>query len=767
VLVTGEFIAPRRIECEAAKVTWTERLRTLPRSALFRALRVGIVAPGTFALADKVFGNPTAALFAALGSISMLLFAEFGGSNARRTKSHLALVGPGAVLVTIGTACSQNLWLATAVTLVLTFLILFAGIVSSVLAGAQSAMLIAILLPVTLPGPVDSIPSRLLGWLLAGAASLLAILLLPPRKSGEPLPRLVRDACRELGGRLRSMSSLDADDTSSSATTAATSALKTAFLSAPYRPAGLSRSARSVAQIAEQLILLQNTLKQAQPLTSAEEREAMDIAGQSLQASAELLAVARPDPLEVSGWRPRLKRAHDVANQAVVDAFTSSEGTRAGRAGLVAQLEPSFLVREVTLIVDAIIEQTEACAVARSRTWWEHLIDLSPVSSAKDRLSAHLNWNSVWLHNSIRGAVGFGLTVFLADILGVQHAFWVVFGTLAILRSNAVNTGQTAVRALIGTAIGLAIGLPIVLIIGDHTAISWILLPLVFAFTVLASVISFAAGQAGFTFNLLLLFSIVGPVGVDLGLIRIGDVALGCGVAVIVTLLLWPRGATANVNRALANAFDQSANYLGEAVRYALLRGHASLTGSPPESEAVDATNAARLLDDATRQFLAERGAKSVDLAELTSLVVAVAVLRRSGDEICKIWERNDDPPPIAQTGARAEILLSQAELVGWYRQAAAALRHNAPLPGPLATADTSGSRVLDALRPDFRDGDRQQALAAVKLLWTEDQLGAARRVGTDILPALSSATEAGARRSAWFVGSRARARARAGVRTA
>ena len=55
------------------------------------------------------------------------------------------------------------------------------------------------------------------------------------------------------------------------------------------------------------------------------------------------------------------------------------------------------------------------------------------------------------------------LAVLVADLSGVQHAFWVVFGTLSVLRSNALSTGQNALRALLGTTAGFIIGGAIVL----------------------------------------------------------------------------------------------------------------------------------------------------------------------------------------------------------------------------------------------------------------------------------------------------------------
>ena len=45
------------------------------------------------------------------------------------------------------------------------------------------------------------------------------------------------------------------------------------------------------------------------------------------------------------------------------------------------------------------------------------------------------------------------VAVLVADLLSVQHAFWVALATLAVLRSSALNTGQNIVRAVLGTTV--------------------------------------------------------------------------------------------------------------------------------------------------------------------------------------------------------------------------------------------------------------------------------------------------------------------------
>ena len=50
----------------------------------------------------------------------------------------------------------------------------------------------------------------------------------------------------------------------------------------------------------------------------------------------------------------------------------------------------------------------------------------------------------------------------------MQHGFWVVFGTLAVLRSNALSTGQNVLRALAGTTAGFVVGGALVTLIGTN-----------------------------------------------------------------------------------------------------------------------------------------------------------------------------------------------------------------------------------------------------------------------------------------------------------
>ena len=108
-------------------------------AALRRAVRAAIVMPGSFALCLHVIHNPVMAPFAAFGAIATLLLVDFRGSRFDRLRSQAALIVLDAVLVAIGTLCSRSTVLAVVAMAVLGFLIIFAGVVSSTLAGATDA----------------------------------------------------------------------------------------------------------------------------------------------------------------------------------------------------------------------------------------------------------------------------------------------------------------------------------------------------------------------------------------------------------------------------------------------------------------------------------------------------------------------------------------------------------------------------------------------------------------------------------------------------
>ncbi len=400
----------------------------------------------------------------------------------------------------------------------------------------------------------------------------------------------------------------------------------------------------------------------------------------------------------------------------------------------ITSLDPSFRAQELSFAVSLIARNVDLTAAAERRSWRERLLGRQPeglagtLSAAQERAAAHVKRHSVWLHNSARGAAGLGLAVLVAQLTGVQHSFWVVLGTLSVLRSNALNTGQNVVRAMLGTVAGFIIGAALLAVIGTNTTVLWFVLPLAVLFAGVApAAISFAAGQAAFTLTLVILFNIIQPAGWRIGLLRIEDIALGCAVSLMVGTLFWPRGAGAALRQALAEAYADSAGYLASAVNFGMLRCDGSKPA--PATDAARAAAAARRLDDTFRTYLAERGAKPIPLAEVTRLVTGVAVLRLAADALLDLWQRDDGNAAGDAAAARNEILKTTELITTWYDDLAGTLTSLREPPEPLAHDKAADGRLIEAVRHDLLGDDGKASATAVRMIWTGGHLDAVRRL--------------------------------------
>lgn len=745
---------------------WLRR-RDSGLAATRRAARTAIVMPLLFAVCSQAFHAPVTGTFAAFGAFAMLLLVEFTGPMAQRLRAQAALTVAWLVLVSLATVATRSVWTATAVTVLVGFVVLFSGVVSSVLAGSTTSLLLAFILPVSAPVPLGQLPDRLAGVLLAGAASVIAVALLWPRKPADPLSAPAVQVCRAAAEQLRtdaehftsrsSRPAFAACRTCAQATGAAARRLQQVFTATPYRPTGLSAESRGMVRLVDELTWLSAVLADAAP-TVEDAPPGTQESSAVRTAAAEVLELCA-DLLDDPGVRPdRLRTQVEVLRQALMELEGSSvermpvtdaaAATRLDLDGFIDSLDVSFRSQEVAFVVLQIAQNVDGTRAAHQRSWPDRLLGrepgalTGPLTSAAERATAHLEPHSVWLHNSIRGAIGLGIGVALAHEAGVQHAFWVMLGTLSVLRSNALNTGQNAFRALAGTLAGSILGAALLHLVGHDTTALWLLLPIaVLASGIVPSAISFAAGQAAFTVTLVILFNIAQPVGVSVILFRIEDIALGCAVSLVVGLFFWPRGASAAVSRALAEAYADSARYLLGVVDYAV----ACCTFSPAAIEAPQegrrAAAAAHRLDDSFRTYLAERGAKPVPLGEMTTLVTGVLGLRLAADAVLELWRRSSGgQSPEARAAAQKELVVMAERVVRWYQGLAEGLVSDGAVPEPLKPDPTNNTRIVEAVRRDLHDEGGRATGTGVRIIWTGDHLEAVRRLQGPIATAAGTA---------------------------
>jgi uncharacterized membrane protein YccC len=733
-------------------------------AALRRATRAAIIMPAMFALGDKVIGNPQLATYAAFGSFAMLLLADFGGPMTERLQAQAALAVTGGVFVCVATLASRTAWLAAVAMAAVGFGVIFAGVVSSVLAGATTALLLAFILPVSLAAPASAVPDRLAGWAMAAGVALVAVAFLWPAPARDRLRGAAAAACRALAVRLRAgsayllsgmdgQSALDRDHAAAQADQAV-EALRSTFLATPYRPTGLSTPARTTVRLVDELIWLNSIVIQPGLHRDVVNRAALgvkDAAAAVLDRAADLLDSTGGSSDELDAALTELAAAHAKMQEGMTAGLPArSLRPASDPAGeFITSLDPAFRAEELSYAVSLIARTVELTAVAERRSWRERWLGRQPegvpgtLSAAGERITSYLEPHSVWLHNSLRGAAGLGLAVLAARLTGVQHSFWVVLGALSVLRSNALNTGQDAVRAIIGTVAGFIVGAALLAGIGTNTTLLWFLLPLaVLLAGVAPAVISFAGGQAAFTLTLVILFNIIQPAGWRVGLVRIEDIALGVGVSLVVGVLFWPRGAAPALRRALAQAYADGAGYLASTVRSGTSRGDLGTPALPAVADdAVRAAAASRRLDDAFRTYLAERGAKRLPLADVARLVTGVAGLRLEADAVRDLWRGDDGQAGGDVAAARQEILSTAGRVTDWYDSLATTIITGGELPQPLADDEAADSRLVRAVRRDLLDNDGKATATAVRMIWTGDHLDVVRRLQAAIIsPARATA---------------------------
>jgi hypothetical protein len=763
-----DVLLGRAKKAYASAVSWLGA-RDPRFSALRRATRAALVMPAMFALGDVVIGNPAVATFAAFGSFAMLLLVDFPGPMRARLQDQAALAVTGAVFVCVGTLVSRSPGLAAVAMALVAFGVIFAGVVSSVLAGATTSLLLAFILPVSLPGPISSIPDRLTGWGLASGAALLAIALLWPAPARDPVRTAAIGGTRAVAHRLRAQvayllsgegDALAAErDAAITQADSAVEALHAVFFATPYRPTGLSTAARTLVRLVDELKWLNTTVLYAAPHPHSSALDphvgAVKLAAAAvLERGADLLDAPQRSPDALHAAQTELRAQLSELERGTTSRLPAGAGPAGGAkterpmGDVITSLDPAFRAQELSFVVSQIATNIDWAAAAERRSWLEQMLGrqpeglAGPVSAAHERAGAHVEQHSLWLQNSVRGAIGLGLAVLIANLTGVQHAFWVVLGTLSVLRSSALSTGENVLRGLLGTVVGFMIGGALVALVGTNTTLLWVLLPPAVLFAGLApAAISFAAGQAAFTLALLILFNIIAPEGWQIGLVRIEDVAIGGAVSLAVGLLFWPRGAGAALGTALAQAYEESAEYLASAARFGIGRCDAAALAAPaPTEEAARAAAAARRLDDTFRSYLAERGAKPVPLGEVTSLVTGVVGLRLAGDAVLDLW-RQDGSGDGDRTAARQQLSASAEQMTRWYRAFAGSLSGDGQVPEPLEPDALADQRLVDAVSHDLRGDDGHATATAVRIVWTGDHLDAARRLqGSLVEPARAAA---------------------------
>ena len=669
-----------------------------------KALRAAIFVPLAAAASFAVAGDTQTPIFTILGCIALLIATDFPGNRSTRAVGYCGLAINGALLITIGTLAAPHPWVAVPLCFIVGIVISFLGLLGEVVSGGQRAALMIFILPVCIR-PVAPLGDRLFGWVIALLICVpAALFVFPPRYDSE-LRRQTTRVCAALADRIEgTCSAQEVRD--------AIDALSAGFFSSAGRPVTMTAGSRALVRVASDLQWLCDRVDSD---TGALLGPTTAPATRVLRACAVVLS--SDDQADAHAELDNALAAHRTAavsryRDDVGDILTDPDDATAIQRSRVLMNR-----RTINGSIGLIGRIISAAAAADTRPLWARMLGRQlPETGIADRvytkraaigaLGGYLSTGSITVFNSLRSGLALALAVVVTLVFPIQNGLWVVLGALSVLRSSALATGTTGLRAITGTVIGFSIGAVTIGLLGVDPIVMWVLLPIVtFGSTYVSRVGSFMAGQTMFTMMVFIIFNLIQPTGWQVGLIRLEDIALGAAVGLTASVLLWPRGAVAAVRRAIDAALQVSSRYLIAAVTR-ITRGASEQSDDTVMALSQDTLAAVRTYGDAVRNYLSE-SAGTVDPDVLDS-DNRIPRLRTTADLIA------DLPPPPLDAYPRARKVLEQHTIA--ICTALGGGERTAALP-PIS------DDFIPALRADTQGGELSVA-AAMPLMTTAANIG-------------------------------------------
>ena len=702
------------------------RLAAVDRPALRAGIRAAVAVSAGFAIGRYVLDDPQFAVFAAFTAMALLAFADYGGPIRARLAAFAVTLAVALALVSVGTAVSESSWGGPVAIGAMAFAVAYATVLGGYFVAGSNAVILFAVLAAGIPAPDGAMDSRLAGTLVGGALAAAASVLLWPA-------RPVRDAGRPLGRAAAALAAClgaETEDREASLAAARTEvrAARARLGDLAHRPSEPTARHRAILRLVFDLDRLLDRIAEVVrygPRPPEPGKGFLDAAEAGLGATAESLAGRRPseEPAALARrWWASVPeaRAAIAARVAEADPGTvareAEEGAIAGevaQAATLAALDAEIVAGRRPKSVDPAVIQ---------------LLDEPVLEEAARRLRANLTLRSVYLRNALRLGVALALALALVHALDLQHGFWVVLATLAVVRTTASATSVTARRAVLGTAVGFVVSIVVILGAEADSHLYVALLGLViFAAVYAARAGGVVAGQAAFTVMVVVLFSLLAPSDWTLALVRVQDVVAGALVGVAIGLIAWPRGAAGQLPGAVADVVDRAVEEVESAARRELGRGR----GEDPAVLRAATLTAARRAEDDLAVALGERGPAADAPDELWP-----ALLADAGVVWYSIVWLEEVPgagaPPVGCTPLTAALLGRTEAAAARYRAAAAALREGHPPPRVPAPPDDAALVARCAASPSADEAGRE---ALVRLLvlrhWVRElELGLVRLTG-------------------------------------
>ncbi len=676
------------------------------RAALRRAVRVTLAACIGFFLCRYGFDAPVMSTYAVFGAISVGVLSDVSGPPALRTRAFAIALPVGLALVAIGTAAARSTPAAVLGMLVVGFLVAYSGVGGPRVAGLANGLQLFYILPCFPPYDPGSLPQRLIGLTIGIVLTATADRLVWPAPAPEAFVDRLTTATDTLARYLAVVPHGDTDELGNAAETAV-QALRPSQLPPGSRPTGPGRRDRGLTHAATELLTM--TLR-----ARLMARLRPELHNPDARSDADALLVLVDEALDHCSTALRGTGAPPKSGP-VLEGITHYLDGRAdriaGRKG-VFELPPVVRVGGLTA---AVAESARGLVAATRAAIGAPIDPTAPPSAAAwyvdtstpllwwRRLHAHLTPRSVYFQNAVRLALGLAAARLVADLLDLSHGFWVLLATLTLMRTSLVASGLALVPAFLGTLGGAVVAAGVLLLIGDHTTVYAVVLPLVMVAAFLAGpTLGPAAGQFGFTIVVSVLFAQLAPTSWQIAEVRLTDVVVGGLVGAVIGAAVWPRGGGGEVRRSAATGLALTADDIVSTVR--------GLSGAAPPGLPVAATRRLNVLFYFTySQFRSEPGHKTAAHDWLTVL----GVLQRASADAQTLRDRYPEPDPLPWPDVTQRLSAAAEEVATAYRDAARSMRE-----GSTEVAERNLNSRLDADPPHAPFADDAHAALRVVDAW-------------------------------------------------
>ncbi|MEU9992657.1 FUSC family protein [Streptomyces sp. NPDC048045] len=585
-----------------------------------RAIHVTLVAAAGFYLFRYGLGLPVAATYALFATVAMGGLSKIPGTGRQRAAVVLRLLPVGWLLVVLGTYLSVRTWSAVVGMLVVGFALAFSAVGGPRQAGAAPGLQLLYILPSFPPYDPGSLAERLTGTttgmaLLAAAEALIF---------SEPAPapyreRAARAAATAAGCATFLAASPHAlPEADVRAGRDAGWALRPANVPEAERPAGPGLRDRALVHTGLTTRTLLNRLAQLPPAPDGRPGNGvtavLHAVAQLASATALCLRAGTPPAAPHAGLvaaraqlsalsagpvpdgasahstshAPDETSAHSAGRHTPEGSTTRSTGRAPGRPSAQStdptpegtagsgepasrpDFPPAVLRRHAAVleVADAALAMGAAADLAvhgrhasievpPGRFWyaatpapllWWH------------RVRGHAERRSVFFQNAVRIAMALTAARLVAGVDTLPHGFWATLATLTLTRTTMDETWSTIRVALAGTLAGALVTAGVLALVGPHTAVYAVVLPLwmLFAFTV-GPVRGVGWAQGLFTVLVALVFAQLAPPTWRLAEVRMLDVLVGSAIGAVFGLLAWPRGAHDELRLASAHLLRKAA----------------------------------------------------------------------------------------------------------------------------------------------------------------------------------------------------------------